>query len=306
MSIDEYDVDDAPYLIIRSVFSDAQANNSIRIEDLKDFISTIALQSIADGRVTVYLNKQVVYCSLTDLSNEYLAHIFPLKLPILMKKDNEITLLEQPKVSLPKSLPEVSFQTIGAITSEVHFKYISTGNRLPKNIEYPIVCVGFPEPPEDPNLVEDFGNFINNRDFPLTTYTPTVKKRGKLERRNRDFLIHTSKTRTNLIQRYKEASSALIKKQRQLDALNEKISAATNSNRLKAPNLDSISDTIEQIDTAISALVETTDHLSDELDIKAKGVQMKRHEELELLQILQQQIRDSKSQLEILKEQSNH
>lgn len=306
MSADDYDVDDAPYPIIRSVFSDVQESNSVRIDDLRDFIWTIALQSIADGRVTVYLNKQVVYCSLTDLSNEYLAHILPLKLPVLMKKDNETTFIDQAKVLLSKSLPEVSFQTIGAITSEVHFKYISTGSRLPKNIEYPIVCIGFPEPPEDPKLVEDFGNFIYNRDFPLTTYTDLVKKRGKLERRNRDFLLQTSKTRTNLIQRYKDSSVALQKKQKTLEILNEKISSATNANRLKVPNLDNISDTIEQIDTAITALVETTDKLSDELDTKAKGVQMTRREELELLQTLQQQVRDSKSQLEILKEQANH
>lgn len=306
MSNDEYDVEDAPYPIIRSVFSDVKESNSIRFDDLRDFVSTIALQAIADGRVTVYLNKQVVYCTLSDLSNEFLSHILSLKLPVLMTKDNETVLVEQNKVSLPKSLPYVSFQIIGAITSYVRFEYFTSGNRLPKNLTYPIVCIGFPEPPIDQSLVEEFGNFINNRTFPLTVYTPLVKKRGKLERRNRDFLIQTSKTRANLIQRYNDSSSQLQKKQKQLEILHEKIAQATNTNRLKAPNLDNITDTIEQIDTAISALVETTERLSVELDNKAKGVQMTRHEELELLQVLQQQVRDSKSQLEILKEQTNH
>lgn len=306
MSADEYDVEDVPYPIIRSIFADVQESNSIRIDDLRDFISTVALQAIADGRVTVYLNKQVVYCSLTDFSNEFLSHIFPLKIPILMKKDNEITIVDQDRVSLPKSLPEVTFQLIGAIQSDVHIKYISAGNRLPKKIEYPIVCVGFPEPEEDPNLAEDFGNFVNERDFPLTTYTKLVVKRGKLERRNREFLLQTSKTRSNLIQRYKESAASLQKKQNILDSLDKKISEATSTNRLRAPNLDNISEKILQIDTAISALVETTDNLSAELDSKAKGVQMTRREELELLQTLQQQLRDSKSQLEVLKEQANY
>ncbi|OHS92960.1 hypothetical protein TRFO_12144 [Tritrichomonas foetus] len=306
MSIDEYDVDDAPFPLIRGVFEDVQEANAVRMEDLRDYIHTIALQSVADGRVTVLINKPVVFCSLNEMSNEYLFQFRKMRMPVLMTQGEETTVVTTNKVIVPKSIPAVSFDVIGAITASVRFRYIQSPNNLPSDIQYPIVCIGFPAPPEDPQLVQDFANYLQERIFPLTSYDSLVKKRTKMERRNRDYLIQTSKTRHSMIQRYNDASATYKKRQRQFEALTEKVNTVTNTNRLKTPNMEDIASTIERIDAAINVLVETTDKLSDELDHKSKGKQMTRHEELELLQTLKQQVRDSRAQLEVLKEQGNH
>ena len=307
MSTDEYDVDDSPFPIIRGVFEDVQESNSVRMDDLRDFINTISLQAVADGRVTVLINRRVVFCSLGEVSNEFIKQFRKLHLPALLTFNGQTSSVTTYRVNVPKSVPSVTIELIGAITGLVHFQFVTfPGDELPEEITYPLVCIGFPKPQEKPELVDDFEEFTRNRIFPLLEYDDIVKRRTKAERRNREFLIQTNKTRTSMVQRYNEASATYKKRQRQLEMLHEKITAATNSSKIKQPNYEDIAETIERIDNEINILVETTDGLSEELDLKSKGKQMSRREELELLHTLQQQVRDSRSQLEVLIDQSIH
>lgn len=304
MSADEYDVDDSPYPIIRSVFETVQELNSVRFDDLKDFISTISLQAIADGRVNVYMNKKVVFASLTNIVNEFLENLRPLKLPILITQNRVTKLIEKNQVEISTALSYVQLDIIGSIQSTIRFEFLSPNGKYPSTIKYPIVCIGLQPPQEDQNLINDFYQFVEKRHFPLISFTSLVKTRTKLERRNREFLIQIPKTRQNLKERYNNAVANIKKKQRQYEVLEEKV--ASIARPIKTPNMDDISMTIERIDTTINALVETTEKLNKELDRKDKGKQMTRSQELQLLQFLQQQVRDSRSQLEILKEQTNH
>jgi hypothetical protein len=283
---------------IRCVFPDARPS-SVRMHDIYGQIPSLVLQSVADGRVSVYLNSAVVVGTFKPLIENFLSYFASFNVHRSYTIGGETLQIEDPFV-LPEGCQSITLSISAPFQCTASFSVVP---QLPADAACPIMTIGFPEPRDARRLEGEFQDFVAGRVFPALDVRAVSRQRVRLESRNRDYLLQTARARQALAQRYGAADQALAARAEQIAVLAREVELLTRPRPAAAVRAPPVERTIERIDRAINEVAAATEKLKALAEGKADGRKMTRREELALLETLKNQVRETRQQLDALKEQ---
>lgn len=290
--------------IVRDAFAD-KTGKRITDETVLGFIEGILVQSAADGRLNVVFNANMIDFSLVSMAEQYLSYFdrFGITVSLIIDQKPLPKPFELPLdvSSLPKARRFIQMNFLGFLNSSITFYRYKDQESIPNDLSYPIFYVGFPAPPINAKLMNDFKKFTMNRQFPIFDYKSLVRKRTAMERRNRDYLLQVTKTRQGLNERSNNAIEVIKKRERQFSVLEEKVQAISARKPRLPPQISNVESILVTIESNIDDLSTQVDELTTLFDQKAEGEQMSRHEELALLESLRSQITGYKQDIEEMK-----
>jgi hypothetical protein len=291
-----------PVDILRSVFEDAEPG-SIRILDARNLIPSIVLQAVADGRVSVYFNSAIVVGNIKPLAERFLTYFDRFHTPVTCTAGRETFILDGP-MQIPTGCQALRLSVAGFLQCTALFAVVA---QLPRDVTCPLVLVGFPLPRDSQRLRREFEDFVAGRDFPSLDLKAVARQRVRLEGRNREYLLHTSKARQNLVQRYTRADQALQRRAEQIETLTREVDALVRARSMPPPSarISGVERTIDRIDRAINEVTAYATKLAATAEGRAEGRQMSHKEELALLETLKNQVRETRQQLDALNEQKS-
>ena len=278
---------------IQSVYVNEE---EITLEDLGEQMKEIVIQSVADGRISVYLNKSLISFSIVDVIQLYLSYFEEFQLPILISYGGNSYLLRD-ELEIPQDQNLVTIFLKGFIECSATFHITNDLH----SIQYPIFCIGFSPPTQSQKLTNEFYEFIRNREFPVLSSEKVIQKRLKMERRNRNFLLNASKSKEEMISRHNKAESLLFSKRKELLELEKKIEKLI-SKSSKKPGNEKIESDIAQIKQMLDAAENKTKELNERLEEKVHGKVFSNEEELQLMHDLKIRVQAARRKLEELKE----
>jgi hypothetical protein len=289
-----------PVDTVRCVFEEAEPG-SIRILEARTLIPSIVLQAVADGRVSVYFNSAVVVGNIKPLAERFLTYFDRFHTQVTCTAGRETFLLDGP-LQIPTGCQTLRLSIGGFLQCTALFAVVA---QLPRDATCPLVLVGFPAPRDAQRLKREFEDFVAGRDFPCLDLKAFSRQRVRLEGRNREFLLHTAKTRHDLAQRYARADQALQRRAEQNEILTREVEALVRAKAMPPPSarIPAVERTIDRIDRAINEATAYVARLAAAAEGKAGGRHMSRKEELALLEVLKNQVRETRQQLDALNEQ---
>jgi predicted nucleic acid-binding Zn-ribbon protein len=177
--------------------------------------------------------------------------------------------------------------------------------QVPRDINCPVLLVGFPSPRQAERLEREFEEFCGKRDFPCLDLKAIARQRVRLESRNRDYLIQTTRMRQALEDRYARADELLQKREQQMEMLTKEAEAIIRAREAPQPphRTPLVERTIDRIDRAINEITAYVGRLAETANGKSEGRPMTRKEELALLERLKNEVRETRQQLDALNEQ---
>jgi len=298
----------APLPVARSVLGDAGPGGQFGIREIEGVMASIALQSVADGRVTVLMDRDAVDCTLEEVVLAYAAHFRDLPVPITVRAGGSVCFVDRDfDLRLERSAPSASVFVLGFLNCSATFGFVSDDDAgLPEFASYPLVCVGFACAPASSALVNDFSAFVRGRKFPFADVRSVWRRRSQLEVQNRDFAFQTVSAARDLRQRFVTAQGVCRRRAEQLAAAVAQIrglSGRAEASGAGATALRDVRARMDRLDAEINALFETGESLAGAADAKQVGRAMSRREELSLLAAMRQRVRDARQQVAALKEQ---
>jgi hypothetical protein len=287
-----------PVDLIRCLFEDAEPG-SVRILEVRPLIPSIVLQSVSDGRVSIYLNNSIFVGTLKPLAERFLSYFDRFHIQASCTVGRETFQIDGP-LELPNPCTSVKLTIAGFFQCSVLFSVVS---QLPKDVSFPLVLVGFSAPRDSQRLQLEFEDYLVNREFPCLDVKAISRQRVRLESRNRDFLLQTSKTRQELMQRHSRADQSLQRRAEQIEVLAREVEGILKIKVTPTVRVMAVERTIERIDRAINDVAGYAGKLEVAVNGKAEGRPMTRKEELTLLEQLKNQVRETRQQLDALNEQ---
>lgn len=298
-----------PLDLVWDAFIEDDTQATIMLEELTDVMDGMVLQTVADGRITVYIQEHKVAFPICDIVSSYLSYFSHFDCSIILTIDEnppQSFHVSTEEFPLPDNPHTVVIEFLGFLNATATFKLIEDTSELNENIKYPILCLGFPSPDIDERAIQEFEQFTLSREFPIQQYTKLVQKRVQLESRNKSFKIKLSKPRKDLQQRAKDAIAEIKKREKQLEMIKEHAETVVNEPLPQAPDvIPKLEEVISRIESEINDIKVKVNNAYAILGEKRTERHYTRREELELLEKLRAEVTSDRNQVNSLSSSNN-
>lgn len=291
-----------PLELVWDAFIEDDPQATIMLEELTDVMDGMVLQTVADGRITVYIQEQKVAFPICDIVESYLSYFSHFDCSITIAIDDNppqaysIALEEFP---IPENPRSVVIEFLGFLNATATFKLIENASQINRNVKYPILCLGFPSPDIDEHAIQEFEQFTLSREFPVQQYTKLVQKRTQLESRNKSFRVKLSKPRKDLQKRAKDSIAEIQKREKQLQLIKEHAQDEVNEPLPSAPEVNpKLEEIISRIEGEINDIKVRINDAYAMLEEKKTERHYTRTEELELLEQLRTEVAGDRKQVD--------
>ena len=302
---------DGPLELVWDAFLEDDPHATIALEDLTDVMDSMVLQSVADGRITVFIQEGKVAFSMYEIIDSFISYFTHLDAYLTISIDNQKPIsysTNSDDFPIPQDATSVVIEFLGYMNCSATFILINDpqdASSFPENVEYPMICLGFPAPDPDEQKIQDFANFTLTRAFPVSQFTPIAQHRQKLESRNKTLKTNLTRSRKQLSQRAKTAKDTIEKRTKQLELLAEHVNEAVSQPLPRAPEVDDeLEKTISRIEEEINDIRNKIDDAYAALANKRKQRHYTRKEELRLLNELKLEVNDDRKRVDSLSQET--
>lgn len=293
-----------PLELVWDAFLEDDPRATIALEDLTDVMDSLVLQTVADGRITVFIQEEKVAFSMCEIIDSFLSYFTHLDTFLTLSIDNKEPVSFSAKSDdfpIPDDATSVVIEFLGYMNCSATFILIENPESLPKNIEYPMVCLGFPAPDPEEQNISDFVAFETERTFPVFQFTPIAQQRQKLESRNKALKTGLTRSRKQLTQRAKEARETIQKRVKQMELLAEHVDEAVNEPLPQAPEVvPELEETITRIENEIADVRTKINDAYALLEEHRKDRNYTRKEELRILKELKKEVTSDRERVDSL------
>ena len=289
--------EDQLFPLIWALYDD-KTEVAIGIDDITEAIPDILMQILTDGRMNVYISESRADFTMFDFIDTlfsplqdktvYLSISVGPDSPLIISTDQEIGNV------CVDHFGDSHFQsaTVDILCHLISSVRIEFTESIPSTSSYPLFSIGSTPPDYNAEKEEEFNQFLSTRTI-YEDSSQLTTKRVALERKNRDKMQRSVRSRKQLEERLKTAKESLEKNNNRIAALSER----AESNMEKAPKkvpTKKIENKIASIESILSECESAVARLSQLCNEKNKPVYFTFSEEDTLLKDLEQEIKEDR------------